>query len=74
MGTVSGGLLQLAVAWFQNALGLDQAPSQHIPKPWVIPVPKGTLQRIFGTSQVFRNFDDIKPKAAGLTVPLKVRE
>ncbi|XP_061056941.1 tetratricopeptide repeat protein 16 [Eubalaena glacialis] len=58
----------------ENALGLDQAPSQHIPKPWVIPVPKGTLQRIFGTSQVFRNFDDIKPKAAGLTVPLKVRE
>uniref|UniRef100_A0A8C9C1Y7 Tetratricopeptide repeat domain 16 n=1 Tax=Phocoena sinus TaxID=42100 RepID=A0A8C9C1Y7_PHOSS len=43
-------------------------------KPWVIPVPKGTLQRIFGTSQVFRNFDDIKPKPAGLTVPLKVRE
>ncbi|KAB0406891.1 hypothetical protein E2I00_002020 [Balaenoptera physalus] len=74
VGTVSGGLLQLAVTWFQNALGLDQAPSQHIPKPWVIPVPKGTLQRIFGTSQVFRNFDDIKPKAAGLTVPLKVRE
>ncbi|XP_060156377.1 tetratricopeptide repeat protein 16 [Globicephala melas] len=58
----------------ENALGLDQAPSQHIPKPWVIPVPKGTLQHIFGTSQVFRNFDDIKPKAAGLTVPLKVRE
>ncbi|NIG58643.1 tetratricopeptide repeat protein 16 [Pontoporia blainvillei] len=58
----------------ENALGLDQAPSQHIPKPWVIPVPKGTLQRIFGTSQVFRNFDDIKPKASGLTVPLKVRE
>uniref|UniRef100_A0A8C0CID8 Tetratricopeptide repeat domain 16 n=1 Tax=Balaenoptera musculus TaxID=9771 RepID=A0A8C0CID8_BALMU len=58
----------------ENDLGLDQAPSQHIPKPWVIPVPKGTLQRIFGTSQVFRNFDDIKPKAAGLTVPLKVRE
>ncbi|XP_059957816.1 tetratricopeptide repeat protein 16 [Mesoplodon densirostris] len=58
----------------ENALGLDQTPSQHIPKPWVIPVPNGTLQRIFGTSQVFRNFDDIKPKAAGLTVPLKVRE
>ncbi|XP_030617507.1 LOW QUALITY PROTEIN: tetratricopeptide repeat protein 16 [Delphinapterus leucas] len=74
VGAVSGGLLQLAVSWFQNALGLDQAPSQHIPKPWVIPVPKGTLQRIFGTSQVFRNFDDIKPKPAGLTVPLKVRE
>ncbi|XP_049566708.1 tetratricopeptide repeat protein 16 isoform X1 [Orcinus orca] len=58
----------------ENALGLDQAPSQHIPKPWVIPVPKGTLQHIFGTSQVFQNFDDIKPKAAALTVPLKVRE
>ncbi|XP_010855270.1 PREDICTED: tetratricopeptide repeat protein 16 [Bison bison bison] len=52
----------------------DKAPSQHIPKPWVIPVPKGTLQRIFGTSQIFQNFDDIKPKATGLTVPLKVRE
>ncbi|TKC38090.1 hypothetical protein EI555_002022 [Monodon monoceros] len=73
-GCREASLLQLAVSWLQNALGLDQAPSQHIPKPWVIPVPKGTLQRIFGTSQVFRNFDDIKPKPAGLTVPLKVRE
>uniref|UniRef100_A0A8C8Y5Z8 Tetratricopeptide repeat domain 16 n=1 Tax=Panthera leo TaxID=9689 RepID=A0A8C8Y5Z8_PANLE len=36
--------------------------------------PKGTLQRIFGTSQVFQNIDDVKPKATGLTVPLKVRE
>ncbi|XP_058380664.1 tetratricopeptide repeat protein 16 [Diceros bicornis minor] len=58
----------------EDALELDQASSQHIPKPWVFPVPKGILQRIFGTSQVFQNFDDIKPKVTGLTVPLKVRE
>uniref|UniRef100_A0A8C0A6N1 Tetratricopeptide repeat domain 16 n=1 Tax=Bos mutus grunniens TaxID=30521 RepID=A0A8C0A6N1_BOSMU len=58
----------------EDGLEHDKAPSQHIPKPWVIPVPKGTLQRIFGTSQIFQNFDDIKPKATGLTVPLKVRE
>lgn len=64
----------LAVAWFQDVLELDQAPSQPIPKPWVIPVPKGTLQYIFGTSQVFRNFDDIKPKSTGLPVLLKIKE
>ncbi|KAB0381017.1 hypothetical protein FD755_008801 [Muntiacus reevesi] len=58
----------------EDGLEHDKAPSQHIPKPWVIPMPKGTLQRIFGTSQIFQNFDDIKPKATGLTVPLKVRE
>uniref|UniRef100_A0A452QER6 Uncharacterized protein n=1 Tax=Ursus americanus TaxID=9643 RepID=A0A452QER6_URSAM len=37
-------------------------------------IPKGTLQRIFGSSQVFQNLDDVKPKVTGLTVPLKVRE
>ncbi|KAM7238428.1 hypothetical protein CapIbe_009948 [Capra ibex] len=58
----------------EDGLEHDKTPSQHIPKPWVIPVPKGTLQRIFGTSQIFQNFDDVKPKATGLTVPLKVRE
>ncbi|XP_061012160.1 tetratricopeptide repeat protein 16 [Dama dama] len=58
----------------EDGLEHDKAPSQHIPKPWVIPMPKGALQRIFGTSQIFQNFDDIKPKATGLTVPLKVRE
>lgn len=40
----------------------------------MFPVPEGTLQRVFGTSQVFRRVDDIKPKVVGLTVPLKVRE
>uniref|UniRef100_G1MEG1 Tetratricopeptide repeat domain 16 n=1 Tax=Ailuropoda melanoleuca TaxID=9646 RepID=G1MEG1_AILME len=58
----------------EDALGLDPAPSQPIPKPWVFPVPKGTLHRIFGSSQVFQNLDDVKPKVTGLTVPLKVRE
>ncbi|XP_025743876.1 tetratricopeptide repeat protein 16 isoform X3 [Callorhinus ursinus] len=58
----------------EDALELDPAPSKAIPKPWVFPVPKGTLQRIFGSSQVFQNLDDVKPKVTGLTVPLKVRE
>ncbi|XP_040487863.1 tetratricopeptide repeat protein 16 isoform X1 [Ursus maritimus] len=58
----------------EDTLELDPAPSQPIPKPWVFPVPKGTLQRIFGSSQVFQNLDDVKPKVTGLTVPLKVRE
>ncbi|XP_055255051.1 tetratricopeptide repeat protein 16 [Moschus berezovskii] len=58
----------------EDGLEHDKAPSQHIPKPWVIPVPKGTLQRIFGTTQIFQNFDDIKPMATESTVPLKVRE
>ncbi|XP_035579387.1 tetratricopeptide repeat protein 16 isoform X2 [Zalophus californianus] len=46
----------------EDALELDPAPSKAIPKPWVFPVPKGTLQRIFGSSQVFQNLDDVKPK------------
>ncbi|XP_003940651.1 tetratricopeptide repeat protein 16 isoform X2 [Saimiri boliviensis] len=58
----------------QDALKVDQAPSQDIPKPWVIPAPKGVLQRIFGTSQVFQSICEVKPKVTGSTVPLKVRE
>ncbi|XP_057355043.1 tetratricopeptide repeat protein 16 [Manis pentadactyla] len=58
----------------RNALGFDQAPLEHILKPWVFPGPEGTLQRVFGTSQVFWRVDDTKPKVVGLTVPLKVRE
>ncbi|PNJ45681.1 tetratricopeptide repeat protein 16 isoform X1 [Pongo pygmaeus] len=58
----------------EDALKVDQGPSQDIPKPWVIPAPKGILQHIFGTSQVFQSICDVKPKAMGLTVPLKVRE
>ncbi|XP_012495108.1 PREDICTED: tetratricopeptide repeat protein 16-like [Propithecus coquereli] len=57
-----------------DALKVDQSPSQNIPKPRVIPIPKGTVQRIFGTNQVFQSVCDVKPKAKGLTVPLKVRE
>ncbi|XP_015449786.1 tetratricopeptide repeat protein 16 [Pteropus alecto] len=53
---------------------LYQTPSQHIPKPWVTPAPKETLQRIFGTSQVFWTTDDIGPEVTGSTVPRKVRE
>ncbi|XP_004048686.3 tetratricopeptide repeat protein 16 isoform X1 [Gorilla gorilla gorilla] len=58
----------------KDALKVDQGPSQDIPKPWVIPAPKGILQHIFGTSQVFQSICDVKPKVTGLTVPLKVRE
>ncbi|XP_047379802.1 tetratricopeptide repeat protein 16 isoform X3 [Sciurus carolinensis] len=58
----------------RDALALDQVPSETIPKPRVIPVPKGTLKRIFGTSQVFLNLEDIKPRVIKLTLPLKVKE
>uniref|UniRef100_A0A8C8Z484 Tetratricopeptide repeat domain 16 n=1 Tax=Prolemur simus TaxID=1328070 RepID=A0A8C8Z484_PROSS len=58
----------------EDALKVDQSPSQNIPKPRVIPIPKGTVQRIFGTSQVFQSVCDVKPKPKCLTVPLKVRE
>ncbi|XP_037601832.1 tetratricopeptide repeat protein 16 isoform X3 [Cebus imitator] len=58
----------------KDALKVDQAPSQDIPKPWVIPAPKGVLQRIFGTSQVFQSICEVKPQVTGSTVPLKVRE
>ncbi|KAG8512793.1 Tetratricopeptide repeat protein 16, partial [Galemys pyrenaicus] len=57
-----------------DSLELDQTPSHHIKKPWVIPAPERNPECIFGTSKVFQNFDDIKPKATGLTVPVKVRE
>lgn len=57
-----------------DALALDEVPSENIPKPRVIPVPKGNLKRIFGTSQVFLNLDDLTPKGIKLTVPLKVKE
>ncbi|XP_058157334.1 tetratricopeptide repeat protein 16 [Dasypus novemcinctus] len=58
----------------EDPLKQDQACSQHISKPRVIPVPKGTLQRIFGTSQVFQGFEEPQQKPKELTVPLKVRE
>ncbi|KAM9207684.1 tetratricopeptide repeat protein 16 [Dugong dugon] len=58
----------------EDALELDEDPSQRILKPRVISVPKGTLKQIFGTSQVFQDFDEPKPKPRGITVPLKVRE
>nr|KAF6283189.1 tetratricopeptide repeat domain 16 [Pipistrellus kuhlii] len=44
------------------------------PKPLANPLPKETIHRIFGSSQAFRSFDEIKPTLSGLTVPLKVRE
>ncbi|XP_029775357.1 tetratricopeptide repeat protein 16 isoform X2 [Suricata suricatta] len=50
----------------EDALELDPAPSQHIPKPWVNPVPKKTLQHIFGTSQVFQNIDYLPSRPAVL--------
>ncbi|XP_032113209.1 tetratricopeptide repeat protein 16 isoform X3 [Sapajus apella] len=58
----------------KDALKVDQAPSQDIPKPWVIPAPKGVLRRIFGTSQVFQSICEVKPQVTRSTVPLKVRE
>ncbi|XP_007942560.1 tetratricopeptide repeat protein 16 [Orycteropus afer afer] len=58
----------------KDALELDEDPLQDILKPRVISVPKDSLKRIFGTSQVFQGFSEPKPKAKGLTVPLKVRE
>ncbi|XP_019492213.1 PREDICTED: cilia- and flagella-associated protein 157 [Hipposideros armiger] len=58
----------------EDGLRLDQVPSQHIPKPWTTPVLKDTLQRIFGTSQVFQSFGDTRPTTTGLTVSLKVKE
>ncbi|XP_054993587.1 tetratricopeptide repeat protein 16 [Sorex araneus] len=58
----------------EDGVGADQTASAFIPKPWVIPAPKNNLQRIFGTSQVFMNSEEIKPKESGFTVPLKVRE
>ncbi|XP_037348513.1 tetratricopeptide repeat protein 16 [Talpa occidentalis] len=58
----------------EDSLELEQAPSHHIKKPWVIPAPERNLECIFGTSKLFQNLDTIKPKITGLTVPLKVRE
>ncbi|KAM4848302.1 tetratricopeptide repeat protein 16 [Urocitellus parryii] len=73
-GEVRAGGEAKAKAEDRDALAIDQVPSEDISKPRVIPVSKGTLKRIFGTSQVFLDLDDIKPKVIKLTVPLKVRE
>ncbi|XP_051691210.2 tetratricopeptide repeat protein 16 isoform X2 [Oryctolagus cuniculus] len=51
-----------------------QAASQTVQKPWVIPAPKGNVQRVFGTSQVFHVSKETRPKVAGVSVPFKVRE
>ncbi|XP_023557443.1 tetratricopeptide repeat protein 16 [Octodon degus] len=58
----------------RDDLEFGQNSQSNIPKPRVIPVPKGIVQCIFGTSQVFQGIDDVKPKVTGFTVPLKVRE
>uniref|UniRef100_A0A8C5KG70 Tetratricopeptide repeat domain 16 n=1 Tax=Jaculus jaculus TaxID=51337 RepID=A0A8C5KG70_JACJA len=55
-------------------LDLENTHSHKIKKPWVIPAPIGTLQRIFGTSQVFYNFEDMKPTVTLTTVPLRIKE
>ncbi|XP_066112228.1 tetratricopeptide repeat protein 16 [Saccopteryx bilineata] len=58
----------------KDALGLGQALTQPSLEPRVTPFTKEILQRIFGTSQAFRSFDDKRPTGAGSTVPLKVRD
>ncbi|XP_005881518.1 PREDICTED: tetratricopeptide repeat protein 16 [Myotis brandtii] len=52
----------------------DSKQDSPEPKPWATPLPRETINRIFGTSQAFRSFDEIKPTVSEITVPLKVRE
>ncbi|XP_036892606.1 tetratricopeptide repeat protein 16 [Sturnira hondurensis] len=58
----------------KDPLWPEQAPSRPIQKLKGTSLPQEVLQRIFGTCQVFRGFDEIKTRTAGLTVPLKVKE
>ncbi|XP_059116063.1 tetratricopeptide repeat protein 16 isoform X2 [Peromyscus eremicus] len=52
----------------------DNAHSQKIPKLQVPEAPENTMQRIFGTSQVFYSVSDMKARLTGSTVPVKVKE
>ncbi|XP_042130781.1 tetratricopeptide repeat protein 16 isoform X1 [Peromyscus maniculatus bairdii] len=52
----------------------DNAHPQKIPKLQVPEAPGDTLQRIFGTSQVFYSMSDMKARMTGSTVPVKVKE
>ncbi|XP_070286710.1 tetratricopeptide repeat protein 16 isoform X1 [Myotis yumanensis] len=52
----------------------DSKQDSPEPKPWATPLPRETIKRIFGTSQAFQSFDEIKPTLSEITVPLKVRE
>ncbi|XP_052579051.1 tetratricopeptide repeat protein 16 isoform X2 [Peromyscus californicus insignis] len=52
----------------------DNAHSQKIPKLQVPETPENTMQRIFGTSQVFYSVSDMKARMTGSTVPVKVKE
>ncbi|XP_037060434.1 tetratricopeptide repeat protein 16 isoform X2 [Peromyscus leucopus] len=52
----------------------DNAHPQKIPKLQVSEAPGDTLQRIFGTSQVFYSMSDMKARMTGSTVPVKVKE
>ncbi|XP_042130783.1 tetratricopeptide repeat protein 16 isoform X3 [Peromyscus maniculatus bairdii] len=53
---------------------MDNAHPQKIPKLQVPEAPGDTLQRIFGTSQVFYSMSDMKARMTGSTVPVKVKE
>ncbi|XP_040591556.1 tetratricopeptide repeat protein 16 isoform X2 [Mesocricetus auratus] len=52
----------------------NNARSKKIPRLQVPEAREKTLQRIFGTSQVFYSITDVKPRMTGSTVPVKVRE
>ncbi|XP_071077120.1 tetratricopeptide repeat protein 16 isoform X1 [Desmodus rotundus] len=58
----------------KNSPWPEQAPAQHIQQLQGTPLPQEILRRIFGTSRVFQGFDEIKPTATGIAVPLKVRQ
>ncbi|XP_036039984.1 tetratricopeptide repeat protein 16 [Onychomys torridus] len=57
-----------------NSKEPDNAESQKIPKLQVPEAPENTMQRIFGTSQVFYSMSDMKARMTGSTVPVKVKE
>ncbi|XP_012876978.1 PREDICTED: tetratricopeptide repeat protein 16 [Dipodomys ordii] len=58
----------------QGAVAHDKDHSQNIRTPWASPQREDTLKRIFGSSKVFYDPEEDKPRATGYTVPLKVIE
>ncbi|KAM4877419.1 tetratricopeptide repeat protein 16 isoform 2-T2 [Thomomys bottae] len=58
----------------QGAITRVQGYLDIIKRPWPKPNPDDTVQRIFGSSKVFYDPEESKPRATGYTVPLKVIE
>ncbi|XP_051022245.1 tetratricopeptide repeat protein 16 [Acomys russatus] len=68
-GEMSGEVLVQCGRLAESDNDAQKTPKIKAPEP-----PEKTLRRIFGTSHVFYSNDVMKPRTAGSTVPIKVKE